>query len=145
MYTSGNTIEAANASDFDQIIHHISDFELDSRELDFKEFLIVRYNKKLVGFGRIRRHTNCYELCSLGVVEPERHKGIGSALVKALVSLSLRPLYLVCIIPEFFEPLGFKTVNEYPAAMKDKLDYCTNELVVAEKYVVMRFYELSEV
>lgn len=145
MRALANTIEPATVSDFNQIVNYISDFELDNRALAYREFLIARHQQKLVGFGRIRQHTNCYELCSLGVIEPERNKGVGSALVKALVDLSLRPLYLVCIIPEFFEPLGFKMVGEYPAAIKDKLDYCTSELVVPEKYVVMQFYGLSEV
>lgn len=145
MHASDSTIEQATLSDFNQIIKHINDFELDNRALVFKEFLVARHNQKLIGFGRVRKHTNCYELCSLGVTEPERHKGVGSALVKALVNVSNNPLYLVCIIPEFFEPLGFKIVDEYPVAIKHKLDYCTNELVVPENYVVMRFYELSEV
>lgn len=93
----------------------------------------------MVGFGRIRNRENCCELCSLGVTEPERLKGIGKQLVQSLIKQAKQPLYLVCIIPAYFEPFGFDEVEEYPEAMQEKLNYCTSELVVPEKYVVMKF------
>lgn len=75
----------------------------------------------------------------MGVIEPERLKGVGKQLVQALVQKSKGPLFLVCIIPEFFEPFGFYTVDEFPEEMQEKLNYCTSELVVPEKYVVMKY------
>ena len=96
-------------------------------------------NSELVGFGRIRQRENCYELCSLGVIEPERLKGVGKQLVQALIKKAGKPLYLVCIIPEYFKPFGFVVVEEYPEAMQEKLNYCISELVVPEKYVVMKY------
>lgn len=104
-----------------------------------EDFLIALRNDELVGFGRIRNRENCCELCSLGVTEPERLKGIGKQLVQSLIKQSGKPLYLVCIIPEYFKPFGFVVVEEYPDAMKEKLHYCTSELVVPEKYVVMKY------
>ena len=56
-----------------------------------------------------------------------------------LILKSSKPLFLVCIIPEFFTPFGFEIVPEYPEAMQEKLNYCTSELVVPETYVVMKF------
>jgi len=101
--------------------------------------LVAKYNGELVGFGRIRRRENCYELCSLGVIEPERLKGVGKQLVQSLIRTAKQPLYLVCIIPEYFKPFGFVVVDEYPESMHEKLNYCTSELVVPEKYVVMKY------
>ena len=104
-----------------------------------EDFLIALNNDELVGFGRIRNRENCYELCSLGVIEPERLKGVGKQLVQSLIKKAKQPLYLVCIIPEYFEPFGFVVVEQYPDAMQEKLNYCTSELVVPEKYVVMKY------
>lgn len=104
-----------------------------------EDFLIALSNDELVGFGRIRDRGNCYELCSLGVIEPERLKGVGKQLVQSLIKQSGEPLYLVCIIPEYFKPFGFVVVEDYPEAMLEKLNYCTSELVVPEKYVVMKY------
>lgn len=117
----------------------IQQFELDDRELDYHQFLVAKEKDELLGFGRIREREGCFELCSLGVAEPMRLKGIGKQLVKALILKSSKPLFLVCIIPEFFTPFGFEVVSEYPAAMQEKLHYCTSELVVPETYVVMKF------
>jgi len=105
---------------------------LDNRVLYKDEFLVAVCNNELLGFGRIRQRDDCSELCSLGVIEPERLKGVGKQLVQALIQKASEPLYLVCIIPQFFEPFGFAVVDEFPEAMQDKLNYCTSELVVPE-------------
>jgi N-acetylglutamate synthase-like GNAT family acetyltransferase len=131
-------IKPASETDFELIKQLISQFELDDRELKMNQFLVASDGNELLGFGRIRVRENCLELCSLGVVEPQRLQGIGKQLVKELILKSAHPLYLVCIIPEFFTPFGFKVVFEYPKALQEKLNYCTSELVVPEKYVVMK-------
>lgn len=66
-------------------------------------------------------------------------KGVGKRLVHALIQKTTKPLYLVCIIPTFFEPFGFIEVDEFPKAMQEKLNYCNSELIVSEKYVVMKY------
>jgi len=119
-----------------QFIHQ---FELDNRALLNNQFLVAKENDEVLGFGRIREHKDCSELCSLGVTEPKRLQGIGKQLVKELVLKAQQPLYLVCIIPEFFMPFGFRVVPEYPDALEEKLLYCTSELAVPEKYVVMKY------
>ncbi len=129
--------EGASVSDFHQIKQYIFDFELDNREPRLEQFLVAKHNTQILGFGRIRHYDTCDELCSLGVIHSERLKGIGKQLVKKLIETAMHPLYLVCIIPEFFEPLDFSIVDEYPTAIKEKIDYCTSQLPVPEKYVVM--------
>ncbi len=126
-------------NNFEFIKHHIQLFELDNRELDNNEFLVATFNNHIVGFGRIRNYELCCELCSLGIIETERLKGIGKQLVLELIKKNDKPLYLVCIIPDFFKPLGFVVVNEYPVELHNKLNYCTSELSVPENYVVMKY------
>lgn len=132
-------ILTASFEDFEKIKTLITKFELDNRELKQNQFLVAQYKKELVGFGRIRDRKDCFELCSLGVIENERLKGIGKQLVEVLIQQNPTNLYLVCIIPEFFKPMGFMVVEEYPDSMQEKLNYCTSELVVPEKYVVMKY------
>lgn len=132
------TIKECTAQQLEQVKQYISQFELDDRSLHHSQFLVALQNNDIVGFGRIREHEDCSELCSLGVIHLERHKGVGRALTKALISKAKQPLYLVCIIPEFFTPLGFKVCTKYPSQLQEKLEYCTNELVVPETYVVMQ-------
>lgn len=124
--------------EFEQIKQFIAQYELDGRNLKAEQFIAATQNNELVGFGRLKIHPDCIELCSLGVIIPERRKGIGKAITKKLISLTNKDIYLVCIIPKFFEPFGFKITNHYPKSIQEKLDYCTSDLPVPEKYVVMQ-------
>jgi N-acetylglutamate synthase-like GNAT family acetyltransferase len=123
---------------FSKICSYIRDFELDDRSLQSSEFTAAFREDQLVGFGRLRKHPACLELCSLGVVASFRRQGIGKALVAELIRRADLDLYLVCIIPDFFAPFGFTIVETYPPELADKLRYCTSELAVPERYVVMK-------
>ncbi len=137
IHYSENICEAS-AADLEIIKNYISDYELDNRELLHTQFLVYKKSNTILGFGRIRNYANFDELCSLGVSEPERNKTIGKKIVNALIQKSLSELYLVCVIPEYFEPIGFKIVNEFPNEILSKINYCTNSLVVEGVYVAMK-------
>ena len=91
----------------------------------------------MVGFGRLREHPDCLELCSLGVATSYRRKGIGKAIVAKLIEHFSKNIYLVCIIPDFFIPFGFHKVEIFPVSIQNKIEYCTSELVVPETYMAM--------
>jgi N-acetylglutamate synthase-like GNAT family acetyltransferase len=135
-------IKEPSAQQFKEIIRLIAQFELDDRNLLSSQFLAALSEETLSGFGRIREYAGCSELCSLGVVEPQRHKGIGRQLVQKLCQKTRQPLFLVCIIPEFFEPLGFEMTTQYPPELQQKLDYCRLALSVPEEYVVMKYEQV---
>lgn len=134
-----------NSENFEHIERYIKRFELDNRSLMPEQFLTIHKNNELIGFGRIREHAGCSELCSLGIIEPERNKGAGTVLTKQLMLKAIQPLYLVCIIPSFFEPLGFEVCTEYPDAIADKLKYCNEQLPVSEQYVAMKAVNKNQV
>jgi N-acetylglutamate synthase-like GNAT family acetyltransferase len=135
-------ITKAIEQDIDFIKQHIQLLDLDNRDLQFQQFVVAKLQDDIVGFGRIRKHKGCDEFCSLGIIEAYRNQGIAEALILAHIELSTQPIYLVCIIPEFFEPLGFTIVTEYPPEILDKLNYCISELTVPEPYVVMTLKQM---
>ena len=130
-------LKSPSEKEFIQICDFIHEFELDNRELKREEFTVAFRENELVGFGRLREHSDCVELCSLGVITQHRKQGIGKAIVKELIKKSKSSIHLVCIIPEFFSPFNFQLVKNYPSAIQDKLNYCTQELIVPETYVAM--------
>ena len=132
------TLRKPSDIEFNQICTFISEFELDNRDLKKEQFIIADGDGELLGFGRLREHDDCFELCSLGVVTPYRRQGIGKAIVSRLIENSSINIYLVCIIPDFFIPFGFQIVSEYPDSIQNKMEYCANELIVQEKYVAMK-------
>jgi N-acetylglutamate synthase-like GNAT family acetyltransferase len=117
---------------------HIQQFELDDRSLKREEFLILKLKNKLLGFGRIREFSSHSELCSLGILSNQRSKGFGKLLCEALIKKANHPLFLVCIIPDYFKKFGFEQSMYYPAEINEKLNYCTSVLVVNENYVAMK-------
>lgn len=125
--------------EFLQIAEYIQEFDLDNRGLQKEQFTAAFRDNELVGFGRLREHEDCTELCSLGVVTPHRRKGIGKKIVKELIRRADKSIYLVCIIPEFFTPLGFRIVNEFSDSIHKKINYCKEELIVPESYVAMLY------
>ncbi len=131
------TFRTPTEQEFLQIRNFIFQFELDDRNLKQEEFTAAFRKDELVGFGRLREHSDCIELCSLGVVTEHRRQGIGKAIVSELIKRTNNSIHLVCIIPDFFIPFNFKIVTEYPFSIQDKLNYCTQELVVPETYVAM--------
>ncbi len=131
------TTRSPDSEEFLQICSFIKEFELDGRELKKEEFIAAFQEGQLCGFGRIREHADCSELCSLGVLEGFRLRGIGRAIVKELILKASAQLYLVCIIPEFFIPFGFQQVETVPVSIKDKTEFCQQHLQVPEAYVAM--------
>ncbi len=131
-------ITNCSATHFKLVKKYIKNFELDDRELKQKEFLVAISNGNLLGFGRIREHEGFSEMCSLGIIENAREKGIGKLISMALIKKATQSIYLACIIPNYFKALGFKVCRKFPEGMQQKLDYCTDSLPVPENYVVMK-------
>jgi N-acetylglutamate synthase-like GNAT family acetyltransferase len=131
---------AKNCSEleFESVKKYIKEFELDDRMLKQREFLTISDESGLVGFGRLREYGAFWELCSLGVVKPKRAKGFGKKLSKALIEKTTQPIYLVCVIPSFFMKFGFSICTDFPEEIREKLNYCINQLSVEEQYVVMK-------
>ncbi|PBQ30491.1 hypothetical protein CNR22_01475 [Sphingobacteriaceae bacterium] len=138
-------LEAKSCSeeDFELVKKHIRKFDLDDRALQIGQFLIFTGESGLIGFGRIREYPALSEMCSLGIVESERGKGFGRLMAEALMKKAKKDLYLCCITPSFFEPLGFRVCDNFPKEMQDKLDYCTDSLHVEDDYLIMKFDEKS--
>ena len=124
--------------EFELIKKYIAEFELDDRNLQQKEFVTISDDSGLLGFGRVREYDGFSEMCSLGVLTRERSKGLGKLLSEAMIKKATQTTYLVCIIPSYFEPMGFKICHDFPPEILEKLNYCMDSLHVEEKYVVMR-------
>ena len=118
---------------------YVHEYWLDDEGVDKKQFKILLYEGKLAAFGRIKEHKDSIELCTVGVVEKYRGKRLGEELVKRFLSEIKQEVYLVTVIPSFFNRLGFKEAKKYPASIREKCDRCGNKYHVDESYVVMRY------
>ena len=130
-------IENCTEAKFEELKKFIRQFDLDDREINKDQFLTLSLNSQLMAFGRIREHQGVSEMCTLGVLEEGRKKGYGKLMVNALAKKATQPVYLVCIIPNYFASMGFRVCKSYPDVIQKKLTYCKSSLCVAEEYVVM--------
>lgn len=135
-------IVSASHDDLSYIIQGIKELMLDDIDLKSEQFLVAKVGTKAIGFGRIKVYPDALELCSLGVLPEYRGLGIGRELVNELIKKANRqPVFVVCIIPDFFKRFGFKATPIYPDSLKPKINYCIGTLGgcnAGEEYVVMR-------
>jgi len=131
-------IDIPNIKEMELVIRHVNEYMLDDEQLEREQFVIAKSNNTLVGFGRLRTHSDCIELCTLGVVTEYRGKGVGKKLVAELIYRASSTLYLVCVIPKFFEKFNFEIVEDVPSSIIRKYEICTTKLKVDEPYYMMR-------
>lgn len=117
-------IRPAQADDFPAIRKLAEKLYLDSADMQAEEFLVAEEDKKIVGIGRIIKHPDCLELATFGIDETFRKKGIGKKLAEELAKKAGGQVYLATIIPGYFEKLGFVKVENFPASMIKKSDWC---------------------
>jgi N-acetylglutamate synthase-like GNAT family acetyltransferase len=127
-----------NEKNFDSVRQSISDFNLDDRLIQSREFLIIAPHDEIYAFGRLRSYPDFCELSSVGVMPDKRGEGYGRRITDALCRLTELPVYIVTNIPEFFELLGFAPCSDYPVEIAENLFYCTSQLHVSERYCVMK-------
>lgn len=132
-------IDNCSENEMDLIRSYVNEFRLDDEDLKTTQFLVARSAKsELLGFGRLRKHPDSLELCTLGVLPDYRGRGIGKKLVSQLIACAGEDLYVVCIIPDFFKKFGFEMVKEIPDSIKRKFTICTIVLAVEEPYFSMK-------
>ncbi len=117
-------IRKAKKADLPQIIHLAKKYDLDYAGMESDSFWVAAEGPKILGIVGLKRHTDCEELCALGVEEKSRGAGLGKRLVSAFMKAAPGDVYLATVIPLFFEKLGFRKVAEIPASMVKKSDWC---------------------
>lgn len=113
---------------------------IDSENLDFGEFVVAADNGDIVGFGRLRKAGEFYQIGCVVVVEDKRKRGVGSLIVKYLLDYSqVKLVYIVTDLVDYFEKLGFVEMKEESKELLDSLDEACK--VKGKPDTVIMFYE----
>jgi len=112
-------IAKTKKKDIPYIEEKLQKYLLDSTDIDWQQFFVVRQGDKPVGFGRIIDKKEYFEIASLGVDYCLRKQGIGSKLLLFLIGEakkqeSEKPIYIVTHVPDFFKRHGFEETPVYP-------------------------------
>jgi N-acetylglutamate synthase-like GNAT family acetyltransferase len=124
--------------DWEKVEHLAESLGLDKYDMHPAQFKVCKSGNEVLGIGRFKKHPDCMELCTLGVVETHRNKGIGSALVEALLMKVGSPVYIVTEIPVYFEKLGFARGGEGIVSLEKKRNICLNELSCEQPVIMVK-------
>lgn len=134
-------IRRAEQKDLAEAVDLARRLDLDYAGMDEDAFWVAEESGKVVGIVALREHPDCLELCSLGVDPAFRERGVGRALIEALMAEASGDVHLATVIPEYFQALGFARAPVVPAAFVEKRktpwcegcrpDHCT--VMVREK------------
>ena len=109
-------IRNAEEDELDAIRDLILHAGINPTKLDWRNFLVAESEDgEFLGCGQVKQHADgSEELASLAVEKEHQGRGIGSALISALLEQHPGRLYLMCqaSMGALYERYGFQTIDE---------------------------------
>ncbi len=121
------TVRRALPQDIPSAVGLAGRLGLDYPGLEDDEVWVAIEAGETVGLVALKKHPDCLELCALGVDPGCRGRGVGRALVEALMAGAPGDVHLATVIPSFFAGCGFRVLRSgvpatFPA--KRRTDWC---------------------
>ena len=113
-------IRKAETRDIPPAVELARTLDLDYPGMESDALWVAEGEERIVGVVSLKEHPGCLELCALGVDPRCREKGIGRALVEALMDEAPGDVHLGTVIPGFFLKCGFSRAPETPVAFMEK-------------------------
>jgi N-acetylglutamate synthase-like GNAT family acetyltransferase len=117
-------VRKAEKADFPDIIRLAKSYNLDYAGMEADDFWVAEEGGQVRGICGLKKQSECWELCALGVEEAWRGRGWGGRLVRAVLRGIPAELYLATVIPSFFAHFGFEKADVVPDSMVKKAEWC---------------------
>jgi N-acetylglutamate synthase-like GNAT family acetyltransferase len=119
-------VRKARPQDVARAVRLARSLELDYSGLEADPLWVAEEGGNVIGLVALKTHPDCLELCALGVEPGFRRKGIGKALVEALLAAAPGDVHLATTIPAIFESCGFRRTSKIPPTFpaKRKSGWC---------------------
>ncbi len=115
-------IVPATPRDMPFIRDTVARMRLDGERLQADQFITLRREARIIGFGRIKAYRRTFELGSVAVVEEERGRGWGELIVRELIRrFPQDEVYITTDLPAYFERLGFLRTEFLPPEIEAKI------------------------
>ena len=133
-------VRHATHGDMGFIREELRKSNIDSENLDPREFVVAMEDGSVAGFGRLRKAGEAYQIGCVVVVEDKRRRGVGSLIVKHLLDFTpVSLVYVVTDLVDYFEKLGFVEMKEGSKELLDALDEACK--VKGKPHTVVMVYE----
>ncbi len=116
------TIRHATESDMVSIEKKLKKYHLDADDLDASQFVVAAENGDIIGFGRLRKTGDVYDIGCVVVIEQQRRRGIGASIVRHLMEYApVKTVYVVTDLVDYFTRLGFAEAKKKPKELMRRL------------------------
>jgi N-acetylglutamate synthase-like GNAT family acetyltransferase len=117
------TIRHATESDMVFVKENLKKYHLDADDLDPSQFVVAAENNDIIGFGRLRKTGDIYDIGCVVVVEQRQRRGIGASIVRHLLEYApVSAVYVVTDLADYFTRLGFTAAKKKPAELMRRLE-----------------------
>ena len=131
-------LSKATSEDLTKIAHYAKLLKLDVSPTNEDTYTVAKINSQIVGFVREKTHDDSVELSTLGVMPDYQNKSIGRLLIKDFIEkTSATTIYIVTVIPNYFEKAGFRSTCNYPISLKEKKEDCKNTCNTSQVSVML--------
>ena len=114
-------IRKPTEEEFKEVLLGATRMKLDAKNATKDQFICAFSECGLAGFVRIKRTGEFIEIATLGVIKKFRVQGVASLLINYLLT-EYDMVYLVTVIPKFFEKFGFSEEKMVPKELQMKFD-----------------------
>ncbi|HAM52869.1 MAG TPA: hypothetical protein DCP92_20035 [Nitrospiraceae bacterium] len=116
-------IRSATEEDMSFIEKELKKNNIDADYLDYREFVVATENSDRIGFGRLTKTGESYQIGCVVVIADKRRHGIGSSIVKHLIDYSpVNLVYIPTDLADYFKKAGFLEMKESSKELLDALD-----------------------
>ena len=111
---------------------------LDTRNANYRDFLVAKAEGEIIGFGRLKKHGTFTEMGTFDVVPEYRSQGVGHKLMNHLLEKANDEVYLLTTIPEYAYRFGFRLLEKVPPFVEGQYDNCAKANYPNKVYVLLR-------
>ncbi len=122
---TGKTVTIRHAAEADMVFvkENLKKYHLDEDDLDASQFVVAAENGDIIGFGRLRKTGDVYDIGCVVVVEQRQRRGIGASIVRHLMEYApVRTVYVVTDVVDYFTKLGFTEAKKKPKDLMRRLE-----------------------
>jgi len=112
---TGKIVKVRHTTEADMgfIMEYLEEYHLDTENLHYDQFVIATENGNPIGFGRLKKIGETYEVGCVVVIEERRKQGIGALIIKHLIDYSpVKMVYAITDLADDFKKLGFLETKE---------------------------------